>query len=51
MASVRSHGYDVILTENLIGDILSDEIPVPGGWIGLLPHAFRAPKHRIKSDN
>ena len=31
--------YDVILTENLFGDILSDEISVLGGSIGLLPSA------------
>ncbi|KQW80845.1 3-isopropylmalate dehydrogenase [Brevundimonas sp. Root1279] len=31
--------YDVILTENMFGDILSDEISVLGGSIGLLPSA------------
>ena len=51
VASVWSREYDVILPENMFGDILPDEIPVPGGWIGLLPHAVRAPKHRIQSDN
>ncbi|MDP3399724.1 MAG: isocitrate/isopropylmalate family dehydrogenase, partial [Brevundimonas sp.] len=30
---------DVILTENMFGDILSDEISVLGGSIGLLPSA------------
>lgn len=31
--------YDIILTENMFGDILSDEISVLGGSIGLLPSA------------
>ena len=31
--------YDVILTENMFGDIMSDEISVLGGSIGLLPSA------------
>jgi 3-isopropylmalate dehydrogenase len=31
--------FDVILTENLFGDILSDEAAVLGGSIGLLPSA------------
>ena len=31
--------FDVILTENLFGDILSDEASVIGGSIGLLPSA------------
>jgi 3-isopropylmalate dehydrogenase len=34
--------YDVILTENMFGDILSDEISVLGGSIGLLPSASPA---------
>jgi 3-isopropylmalate dehydrogenase len=35
----RPREYDVILTENMFGDILSDEISVLGGSIGLLPSA------------
>ncbi|CAN5241331.1 3-isopropylmalate dehydrogenase [soil metagenome] len=35
----RPRDYDVILTENMFGDILSDEISVLGGSIGLLPSA------------
>jgi 3-isopropylmalate dehydrogenase len=31
--------FDVLLTENLFGDILSDELPVIGGSIGLLGSA------------
>jgi 3-isopropylmalate dehydrogenase len=33
------HRFDVVLTENLFGDILSDEVGVVGGSIGLLPSA------------
>ena len=36
---LRPRDYDVILTENMFGDILSDEISVLGGSIGLLPSA------------
>ncbi len=32
-------GYDVIVTENMFGDILTDEASVLGGSIGLLPSA------------
>jgi 3-isopropylmalate dehydrogenase len=40
MALVTSPGrFDVILTENLFGDILSDEAAVIAGSIGLLPSA------------
>jgi 3-isopropylmalate dehydrogenase len=35
----RPRDFDVILTENMFGDILSDEISVLGGSIGLLPSA------------
>jgi 3-isopropylmalate dehydrogenase len=31
--------FDVILTENLFGDILSDELAVIGGSVGILPSA------------
>ena len=31
--------FDVILTENMFGDIMSDELSVVGGSIGLLPSA------------
>jgi 3-isopropylmalate dehydrogenase len=33
------HRFDVVLTENLFGDILSDEVAVVVGSIGLLPSA------------
>ncbi|PYQ14635.1 MAG: 3-isopropylmalate dehydrogenase [Acidobacteria bacterium] len=33
------HRFDVVLTENLFGDILSDEVGVVAGSIGLLPSA------------
>ncbi len=40
MALVTSpRRFDVILTENMFGDILSDEMSVIGGSIGLLPSA------------
>jgi 3-isopropylmalate dehydrogenase len=40
MALVTSpRRFDVILTENLFGDILSDELAVIGGSIGILPSA------------
>ncbi|NMM49617.1 3-isopropylmalate dehydrogenase [Marinigracilibium pacificum] len=32
-------GFDVVLTENMFGDILSDEASVIGGSLGLLPSA------------
>ncbi len=35
----RPHTFDVIVTENLFGDILSDEAAVLTGSIGLLPSA------------
>ena len=35
----RPADYDVIVTENMFGDILSDEASVLGGSIGLLPSA------------
>ncbi len=37
-------GFDVLLTENLFGDILSDEAAVIVGSIGLLPSASLGPK-------
>ena len=37
MALIRApRRFDVILTENMFGDILSDELSVIGGSIGLL---------------
>jgi 3-isopropylmalate dehydrogenase len=35
----RPRRFDVILTENMFGDIMSDELSVVGGSIGLLPSA------------
>jgi len=35
----RPSGYDVLVTENLFGDILSDEAAVLAGSLGLLPSA------------
>jgi 3-isopropylmalate dehydrogenase len=37
-------GFDVLLTENLFGDILSDEAAVIAGSIGLLPSASLGPR-------
>ena len=35
----QPNAYDVIVTENMFGDILTDEASVLGGSIGLLPSA------------
>ena len=44
MHLVRSPGrYDVIVTENMFGDILTDEASVLAGSIGLLPSASLGP--------
>jgi 3-isopropylmalate dehydrogenase len=37
--------FDVILTENMFGDILSDEASMITGSIGLLPSASTGPEH------
>ena len=37
------HSFDVVLTENLFGDILSDQLAVVVGSIGLLPSASLGP--------
>ncbi len=39
--------FDVILTENMFGDILSDEASVIGGSIGLLASASLGEKHAL----
>jgi len=39
--------FDVILTSNMFGDILSDEASVLGGSIGLLPSASFGEKYRL----
>lgn len=39
--------FDVILTENMFGDILSDEASVIGGSIGLLPSASIGKSHAL----
>jgi 3-isopropylmalate dehydrogenase len=39
--------FDVILTENMFGDIISDEASVIGGSIGLLPSASVGQKHAL----
>ena len=39
--------FDVILTENMFGDILSDEASVFAGSIGLLPSASLGEKHAL----
>lgn len=39
--------FDVILTENMFGDILSDEASVIGGSIGLLPSASIGKSHAM----
>lgn len=43
--------FDVIVTENTFGDILSDEAAVIGGSMGLLPSASLAVTPRGKSGN
>ncbi len=44
---VNPSQFDVILTENLFGDILSDEASVISGSIGLLPSASIGDKHAL----
>jgi 3-isopropylmalate dehydrogenase len=39
--------FDVILTSNMFGDIISDEASVIGGSIGLLPSASVGKKHAL----
>ncbi len=39
--------FDVILTENMFGDIISDESSVIGGSIGLLPSASIGAEHAL----
>lgn len=39
--------FDVILTSNLFGDILSDEASVLAGSIGMLPSASRGERHAL----
>jgi len=39
--------FDVILTSNMFGDILSDEASILGGSIGLLPSASFGMTHRL----
>lgn len=39
--------FDVILTENMFGDIISDEASVIGGSIGLLPSASIGDEHAL----
>jgi 3-isopropylmalate dehydrogenase len=39
--------FDVILTENLFGDVISDEASVIGGSIGLLASASIGDKHAM----
>jgi len=39
--------FDVILTSNMFGDILSDEASILGGSIGLLPSASFGKEHRL----
>ncbi len=34
-----AHGFDVVVTENMFGDILTDEAAVLAGSLGLLPSA------------
>jgi 3-isopropylmalate dehydrogenase len=42
---LRPSAFDVILTENLFGDIISDEAAVIGGSIGLLPSGSLGAPH------
>ncbi len=43
----RPADFDVILTENLFGDILSDEAAVLAGSIGMLPSASFGERHAL----
>jgi 3-isopropylmalate dehydrogenase len=40
---LRPRAFDVVLADNLFGDILSDEVAALGGSIGLLPSASLGP--------
>jgi len=44
---INPRQFDVILTSNLFGDILSDEASVIGGSIGLLPSASIGKEHAM----
>ena len=44
---IRPSQFDVILTENMFGDILSDEASVLSGSIGLLPSASIGEKYAL----
>ncbi len=47
MQLVKDPGqFDVVVTENMFGDILSDEASMVTGSIGLLPHPRLRPRHR-----
>lgn len=48
MELIRNPGrFDVIVTENLFGDILSDEASVLAGSLGMLPSASHAEKYSL----
>jgi 3-isopropylmalate dehydrogenase len=42
--ATRPHHYDIILTENLFGDILSDLAAAVGGGLGIAPSASLGPE-------
>ncbi len=48
---INPSNYDVIVTENTFGDILSDEAAVISGSLGLLPSASLSVKGGFKSEN
>lgn len=44
---MNPRAFDVIVTENTFGDILTDEVAVFCGSIGMLPSACLGPKHQL----
>ena len=44
--AARPTQFDVIVTSNLFGDILSDEAAVLGGSIGMMPSASVGEKNK-----
>ena len=47
MPAIQTKEFDVILTENMFGDILTDEASVIVGSIGLLPSASIGDKYAL----
>ena len=44
---LRPKSFDVVVTENMFGDILTDEVSVLGGSLGLMPSASLGPSSAV----